>query len=339
MNNIDDYSKFESLLGAYLTDTITQEEETTLFALLNENAEYMAHFEEMMMLNAIAKSPAIEQEKDTNFRQNILPHLTQKQPNDNQVSSEKKIKRLVLKYSTIASAMVLGAVIYFATSNPSDAKKLSNNEVIVPKGSKSQIILPDSSVVWLNANSKLTYGKDYGVKNRDVQLEGEALFEVSPNKKNAFRVVFEDATISVKGTTFNVKAYNEDKLMYLDLIEGSVIFSPKDASIMELKPDQRITFDRLTNKTHYEDIDATKISKWINGYLYFSDSSLAEIMHSLERHYNVTINLHSDKIANEKYSGTLDVNRTLSELLKYIDLDNKFIVKEANDIDIYSKWE
>ncbi len=170
-------------------------------------------------------------------------------------------KRVIkLRIPHIAAMLIavfaLGAFSYRYFDKP-QAEAASYCENIVPLGSKSQIVLTDGTKVWLNAGSRLRYATSYAVSDRHVQLEGEAYFEVVPNKILPFEVKTSKMNVKAIGTTFNVKAYPNDTIIETILVEGKVEVSRIEGNVVDgttisLNPKQRLTLVKRTGKILFE---------------------------------------------------------------------------------------
>jgi len=159
--------------------------------------------------------------------------------------------------ATAAAAAIIAAV-WFSNSpaghvleEPAMAKA---NQVSTRPGSRSKVVLPDGTQVWLNADSKLTYGNDFGVSSRDVTLSGEAYFDVKPNKEVPFYIHTSKIKIKVTGTVFNVRAYPNETRSETSLLHGKVevtLNSSPDKTYF-LKPSDKlvVTDDGGINQTN-----------------------------------------------------------------------------------------
>lgn len=190
------------------------------------------------------------------------------------------------------------------------------NEISTRQGSKSKVQLPDGSVVWLNAGSKLTYTKDYNQQLREVVLTGEGYFDVVKNKEKPFIVHTDNINIKVLGTAFNVRAYPEDKQTETSLIHGSIEVTIKnrpDNKVILLPNDKLIVENELFSKKEAEKIGAKQEqpayaidklkhnpidstvaeTQWIENKLVFDDESFADLAVRMERWYDVEIEIDS----------------------------------------------
>jgi ferric-dicitrate binding protein FerR (iron transport regulator) len=208
----------------------------------------------------------------------------------------------------IAGAAAILLVLFFISwlSMPSLWKNLRQpssgdfSEIVIPKGQRGQIILPDGTKVWINADSRLRYPVQFNVHSREVYLEGEAFFEVAHNKHKPFFVHTTSIDIKVLGTHFNVMSYPDDSKVETTVAEGCVSVSGKllshsagTAPQKELKllPNKKATFIKDKGAFDLKKVDAQNYTSWKDGNLCFREESLMDIAKKLERHFDVEITL------------------------------------------------
>ncbi len=186
-------------------------------------------------------------------------------------------------------------------------------ELIVPKGGEFKFILPDSTKVWLNANSKLSFNSLDKNPVRRVQLQGEAYFEVAKNKDKPFYVDTEDAQIRVLGTHFNVKAYEAHTRA--TLLEGSVAFSNSRESIV-LKPGQFA--ENNNSKLKMGIADVSREIAWKNNEFYFKQDNIKHITDQLERWYDISVEFGDNISMQTGYTGRIKRTATLQEVVEML---------------------
>lgn len=196
-----------------------------------------------------------------------------------------------------------------------DPKQL--NELIVPFGRQSKLVLADGTEVWLNAGSRLVFPSRFGKGKRKVQLQGEAFFIVTENKSKPFSVETNHSVISVLGTSFNVKAYPDEKTEETVLVEGSVRMNLGKSVFGEavlLKPDQRIVAGYPARSYTIADVNVQNYTSWTGGMLTFKDEALSVVLTRIARFYNIRVRCEvADK--DTRISGKLDLKQDYQRVL------------------------
>ena len=224
------------------------------------------------------------------------------------------------------------------------------NEIVTKNASKTKIVLPDGSVVWLNADTKLWYYKSFGNTLREVYLNGEAFFDVTKNPAKPFVIHTKLLDIRVLGTQFNVRSYPNDKTIETSLVRGLVqvtLHSRPDEKYF-LKPNEKLvvlnTADSLNvqkqvptisknlddnivaikNLTPLQSNDSIKIeTAWTKNRLCFTDENFEEVAHQLERWYDVQIVFKNNKYKDIRLNGSF-VNETLTQALDALKFSTNF---------------
>jgi ferric-dicitrate binding protein FerR (iron transport regulator) len=266
-------------------------------------------------------SSIIDDEVKLRMMRNIESEINIKTESDSIYSVQRIFRFQLKKWMRVAAMLFLplltAAGMYFYM----DKAESSNSPLViaVERGQKANIMLPDGSKVWLNSQSKLTYSANFNLKKRELKLNGEAYFEVAHNPNKPFIVRSNDIAVEALGTAFGVKAYNEDNLISSILMRGKVrVTTPDGESI--LMPNDRIMYDRTTHKKDLSTVtNASNFTGWIHNELRFENESLGEISKTLQRVYNVEIIYASEKLRNQRYTGTLN-NNSLESVLNIIAL-------------------
>ncbi len=250
-------------------------------------------------------------------------------------------------YWAVAASLLVIAGIFaftFSISKGSREKQLARqvNEISTQPGSRSRVELPDGSIVWLNAGSKLTYNKDFGTQVREVTLSGEGFFDVMKMKDKPFIIHTSSINIKVLGTAFNVKAYPEDKLTETSLIRGTIevtirnrpndkiILSPseklvvkntganeKEAVQKDVPPEAAVLGNPLVSvdKLRYNPLDsAVAETEWINSRLVFRDETFDDLAVRMERWYDVKIEISDPYLRQARLNGTFQSESVLQAL-------------------------
>lgn len=180
-----------------------------------------------------------------------------------------------------------------------------------PRGGTYQLTLPDGSKVWLNAASTIRYPVRFGDRERTVELEGEAYFEVAKEEKRPFKVLSQDQEIRVLGTEFNVSAYGEDEDTKTTLVDGTVEVVARQEAVI-LKPGQQATYNK--QGVTVQSVDAAPYTAWKDGHFHFRRTPLAEIMKQISRWYDVEV-VYEQGVPLETFSGKVKRDVSLKGVL------------------------
>jgi len=189
--------------------------------------------------------------------------------------------------------------------------------IISPEGSKTQIVLPDSTHVWLNSGAELQYTSDFTAQNRQVTMKGECFFAVTKDPGHPFIVNGTELRIKVYGTQFNVNEDRFTKGTDVTLISGKVeVYSQNDKLLSKLIPGEQLVYTNGLSQV-LKTKDSEAVASWINNMLIFNNQPFEEVIHYLEKWYGVTITL--DRTLYYNYNYTFKVKtESLHEVLDLI---------------------
>lgn len=211
---------------------------------------------------------------------------------------------------------------------------LKENTLVVPKGYYYNIILPDQTKVWVNANSKLTFPTQFNKLERRVKLEGEAYFDVSHDTNHPFIVESSGSEIRVLGTRFNVNAYRKEIKTTLET--GKVEFSTSGQKTV-LSPGYTATWKN--NRISVYKADLLKDLAWKNEEFYFLKDNIVDIAYILSQWYDVEVKFIGDIDLTKVFSGTMSRKLPLSQVLEVLKFSSDFqfeirgkelLIKESN---------
>ena len=230
-----------------------------------------------------------------------------------------------------------GQLVYKPENNNGD-EPLSYNTLATPRSGQYQLVLPDGTKVWLNAESSIRYPIAFMGNERRVQITGEAYFEVAHNVKMPFIVEKGDMRVEVLGTHFNVNAYNDESAIKTTLLEGKVRIvngqrsmgngqSAKKEQTAILKPgEQAVIRDRSVkaNKSDSYQIQVRKtdvddVVAWKNGLFHFESTDLKTVMRQLSRWYDVEVVFNEATVKNDPMFVEISRNTRLSDVLKVLE--------------------
>lgn len=232
------------------------------------------------------------------------------------------LSRQWLKYTAIITLMIMTAgATYWVTDHFKPARQVEMAQIFVPYGESKQVILPDSSKVWVDAGSLLVYPKDFSeADTRTVYLTGEASFSVHKNPEQPFIVKTTYLDVQALGTVFTIEAYPNDSCSTATLEEGSVLVDVRSEGIQPtlLSPDQQLIYSHTAHTVTVQSVDASLYQMERSGYLIFENVSFSRLIASLERQFNVTIHYNSQKYASEYYNVKFSPDETLNDVLNIL---------------------
>jgi transmembrane sensor len=355
-------NRFWNLLSKKLSGEASQGEIKELEILVKENPDLVYSAEQVENLWNLEPLDAHAYDAELAFHQHLnllnkqgiyLPDL--EQPLDINSFFEKKPirKRKSLRLGVLSFAIIITVAIFWMLIPASQPRvlvqqKSFSGEVSTKMGNRTQMVLPDSTVVWLNAGSRLNYGEGFGITNRNTSLTGEAFFEV---KKSDIPFIIHANSVHIKvlGTAFNVKSYPDDKNTETSLVRGKVeiTIDKRPGEKIILKPNEKLIVANdisdeemvrttkpepmvvLGSITHSNDNTIIETS-WIDNKLIFQDESFAELAVKMERWYGVEIEFSGEKIAKERLSGTF-TKETIQEALEILQMTTAFHFNMKSD--------
>ena len=204
------------------------------------------------------------------------------------------------------------------------------NTIQTPAGGKFQLNLADGSKVWLNSESSLRFPVFFSGDSREVQLEGEAYFEVSKDQHKKFSVRSGNQTVEVLGTHFNINAYANEPSMTTTLIEGAVkVIEMNTNKSQILKPGEQAIVSKDIKVQHKEDIQADLA--WKEGYFNFENANIETVMRQLGRAYGITTR-YETSMPETHFEGAISTNLSLLEVLDILQKSNIHFRLEGREV-------
>jgi transmembrane sensor len=241
--------------------------------------------------------------------------------------SKSKIKYLYTAIG-IAAALVIGLFIGIYITSVQTKSEPVYYAAHSPKGSVSEMILPDGTVIFLNADSRIRYAMEGENGVREVFLTGEAWFDVAKNPNKHFVVHTPFYDVQVIGTQFNIKAYENDNEVITTLEEGQVIIQSSEnlrlAEDIVLKPGEQAVLSKSSKEFVIRNVNTKWFTSWKDNKLIFINTSLKELAVLLERRYGVEIEVINKEILDLHFDGTIK-NESIIEIME--------IMKKALPID------
>lgn len=332
MQNKDE-KYIEDLLFGYFAGELTQEREKELLDWLRDDPSHKETLSEMSDWWATAHVPVFVSDMRSDFEV-FFNRLNKKE----HPGSKSRMRSFIFIRNIAAAILALvtvGSISYYMgqrNEKENTAAILNNknisSEVITPMGAMAQVLLPDGSHAWVNAGSTLRYYYNQGKGVREVDLTGEAYFNVKQNKEHPFRVKSDNLDIQVLGTSFNVKAYTNDEAVRVALVTGSVhvqVNQPeKEAIEFTLSRNRMLTFNKDSHNVEISEFKSTDITAWTTGSLRFENRPFTEIAKDLERKFGVQIDIESKRLKNEIFSGSFASGYSLDEILREFDVEKRY---------------
>ena len=207
--------------------------------------------------------------------------------------------------------------------------QLLNNVLTTPRGGEYHLTLSDGTRVFLNAMSRLKYPVRFTGRERTVELEGEAYFEVTKDPEKPFHVKTGQLNVTVLGTAFNINTYDNPGQVVTTLVRGTVKLSSANRSFSDqvLSPNEQACFDINKQKIKIGKVDVNLYTAWKDGQFVFYDQRLADIMGILTKWYSANISFTSPAVENLRFSGSLDRYGDIDQILEIIQETNKVTIK------------
>ena len=348
------------LVSKKLTGEATATELTELEELLRQHPDMhyaIQHIQDLWKLNPPAAPEAEEAfQKHLNKMKDKgidLPALRPPEQDDASFNPFEQPKRSFARRFALAgvvfAAITAGLFIWLNadTTKPGKQPIASNqHEISTRNGSRTRVSLPDGSVVWLNAGSKLVYDKNFDRELREVTLTGEAYFDVMKDERKPFVIHAGKMNIKVLGTLFNVKSYPGENITEASLIRGSIEVTIKDrpSEKIILKPNEKITLSNDPVQTNigttqplknepivaishlnYETKDSTYIeTSWVENKLIFRNESFKDLAVRLERWYGVTIQFENEKVQQLRFNGSFIRIESIHQAMEALKITGDF---------------
>ncbi|OQP44434.1 hypothetical protein A4H97_08620 [Niastella yeongjuensis] len=205
------------------------------------------------------------------------------------------------------------------------------NILSTPKGGQYQIVLPDGTKVWLNAASSIKYPTVFMGNERNVEITGEAYFEVEKHAGMPFTVKMKNgAVVKVLGTHFNVNAYDDEESIKTTLLEGSVKIT-KDAASAILRPGEQVSIFQSSQLSQPIPVQTDEVMAWKNGLFQFNNVTIETVMKQVARWYDVQV-VYVHDVSQDLFRGKIYRNAAINELLRVLELSGAHFTIEGKKI-------
>lgn len=218
-------------------------------------------------------------------------------------------------------------------------KKRADNRLLVPQGQTYKLALADGTNVMLNAESELTFPSEFDTDRREVFLKGEAFFQVPHNEKAPFIVHTDQLDVQVLGTTFNVSGYNNENMLKVTLVEGSIRIHQQGDSV-KIRPNEQYNYNKNTREKRVQTVDTELFTSWVNDEYIFKDTTLDEIFNRINHWYMFDVTYESPSLKEKRFFLTIGRDASLDQIIQIINSteevciekkDNHIVVKNIPD--------
>jgi ferric-dicitrate binding protein FerR (iron transport regulator) len=326
---IENETYWNEIIGKYLSGNCSDQEARSLHQWLQEKKDHEIYFKEMEAIWKITDPGHIELPIDNQSAWNFIEkeiNLT-----STELQGGKKIKRLYVQIAAVAAIILL--LIYNPFTGNEFFKSGKTTFYAASETEKRVEELPDGSKVWLNKNSRISF--DQSFNPRHVKLEGEAFFEVAHDPDSPFEVMAGSTKTTVLGTKFNLRI-NPQSDVELHVTEGKVSFThqeiPSEKQVVSKA--QAAVYKKTENRiTQIKDIDPNHLS-WVTEKLVFDHLPLEEVIQSLERHFDIQVDVNNEGLLACDLKADFDHN-SLEEIIQTIQFslnceilfeDNRYVI-------------
>jgi len=195
------------------------------------------------------------------------------------------------------------------------------NQLYVPYGKTTHVVLNDGSKIWVNSGSRLIYPSSFTEHKREIYVEGEIYLEVARDEKTPFIVKTDLLEVIVLGTSFNISAYKSDEHQSIVLVTGAVsVKETGKKAKTTIKPNQEYMFVKDENTSYIKEVDVLEYIGWKYGFISFTKESLSNVLRKIERYYNVPIHYKREETDHISVSGKLDLKENIEETFRIVSI-------------------
>jgi transmembrane sensor len=295
------------LIAKQLQGELSAEEETVLLAWLSENDEHRSIYEQSVKAWEYSGRKHEDFYVDTDIAWAKVKSRTEE--------NAEVIRFWERPVFQIAASLVLLLTFGYLTGS---FKETPDYITVATKNERTKFYLPDSSMIWLNKNSSVKYSSDYNKKTREVQLDGEAFFDVRKNPEKKFIVLGHKSVTEVLGTSFIVKSYKNSTQESVEVVTGKVSFTSKADSKKQvlltpglegtLKAGDLISMQKITDQN---------FKAWKEHKLEFDNTDIRQVIASLNNYFDVQVSVTDPAILKCSFTGSFD-NPDLEQIINII---------------------
>jgi transmembrane sensor len=309
---------FEDILKL-VTGNLDREEKEKVLSEINSNRENGEIFRKVKIAWAILCS---EKQLSDYDEENLYLKIK------DEISVKKRsltpVVLAVLKYAVVITTFISLTTIFYLNkqeqnNNPETTEELLYTSVVTENGQRSKVVLPDSSIVWLNSGTTLSYPNIFSGESRKVSLNGQAFFQVYHKENSPFSVQSKDLIVNVRGTKFDVDAYPDNDEIAVVLESGRIELTHQgiDSFSYIMQPGEKANYNIVANSLNISYTNASIYSSWKDGKLIFRNEPMKNVVEKLKKWYNIDIEVADTEVYNSIFSGTIQ-NESYEEIFRLI---------------------
>ena len=309
----------EEKLWLFIQGRLTEKDEQAILDWIHaseDNKRMYISLKNLWTLSGIAREDQFEV---SDFLDNNIESITKKDLRRKHSEFLKYAATIILSLSLTSFT----SYIYF--KHRIERSYNTSQTIIAPPGQRSDIEMSDGTTVSLNSGTTLEFPVSWNPRKRNVNLVGEALFQVNSDDKRPFIVTINNIEIIATGTCFNINYKPKLKTVDVTLISGSLDIVSKDGRpLTQLHPNQNAHLNLTNDSLTLRNVDSSFYTSWKEGQITFANRRLEDIAVDLERWYNVEIVFSKDSSREIRYSGTILKNKPIDQLLEILRLTSNF---------------
>ncbi|MBO9153496.1 FecR family protein [Chitinophaga sp. GCM10012297] len=348
--------RFYHLMGRVLSGSASDPEAAELQQLIAEDERLRLLYWQM-----VPGTAEREEEEQSEALQAYATHFAKMQiaglmdEAETPAPAPRRFRKALVMTVFLLALTCAGGWWYWSASS-GQTRGAAAQEVKTPKGSQSYFTLADGTEVWLNSNSKITYGDDFNRSSRNVRLTGEAYFKVAKDEDMPFIIEAGGLKVKVLGTVFNIRSYPDEQNTETTLVSGSVAITLTDqpGNTIQLKPGEKLAVrNRISpvyqaqhnadsleaqqvpiltlSKLRTDPLDGTLLDAgWKEGKLIFDGDNFGKVASKLEKWYNVTVVVENDALYNASFTGVFE-KKSMTDVLNALQATGKITYSQDND--------
>lgn len=309
------------LIINFLADEISRDEVDILKEWLAESAENRLLFDQENELWQKTDYKAAHEHFDPVVGWNKIsePLLANSKRAGSSVTITRKKMALLVSAASLALILAAGALALWISGTNAQRQLTASTTIIrTSEGERAKIVLPDSSHIMINSGSEIEYGANYGIRERNVRLSGEAYFDVSTDQDMPFIVqVGREMTVNAIGTEFNIYSYPNEDRIETTLIDGKITITLMDEDPIDVMPGQQVVYFPRKKESIVKDVASETYTSWKENKLRFADTPFEEVLRKLGRRYNVVFEVRNTDLLELKYTATF-IDESIEEVMQML---------------------